>query len=153
MDHRVRSALCFEALHECHRWLNAVDLCSLGVVQLGTLVFGSKTRSFCGEPSYMWKGWNVQHQALSDVKNSVSHQTRKTTCRLRLGHRTVPTRASAWCTFPAADGHRERVAGRDGCQVCVFLFSLRPHSLWVWFWCIARTISRISDSITRSSPR
>ena len=51
-----------------------------------------------------------------------------------MGHRTVPIGAAAWSTLPADDSHSERVAGWDGCQVCVFLFSLRPHSLWVWFW-------------------
>ena len=55
--------------------------------------------------------------------------------------------------FPADDSHCERVACWDGCQVCVFLFSWRPHSLCVGFRVIASTISRISDSITRSSPR
>ena len=28
----MRTALCSEAQHECHHWLNDVDLCSLGVV-------------------------------------------------------------------------------------------------------------------------
>ena len=31
----------------------------------------------------------------------------------------MPTRASAWCTFPADDGHRERVAGWDVPSLCL----------------------------------
>ena len=89
-------------------------------------------------------------QALSHVKNSVSRQNKENHMPSSTGTSDSADPNVSLVHVPADDGHRERVAGWDGCQVCVFLFSWRPHSLWVWFWGYCEYDPRISDSITRS---